>query len=910
MLAAFHLYNGAMVGALGWAVAGGYFISKFLTGKSAQGNFPPFSWEDVSLMVILMVAGFIYFWHPADSIVGGRDTGMYANHAIYIAHHGRLDVPYPWTESQDSIFADSHEQYPGIYETRSTMTIQFAHLYPVWLAQAFCTFDFDGLIRFNGFVGLLSLCILYGFCRLFLPVQFALAAVFVIGLNPGQIWVTHVTLTEIFTQLCIWGGLLLFIYSLRFKVKQLAAWSGILLGLSIWVRIDSFMIIPFVFISHFIYRIISNVSEQEDESLWLALYKTFLPIFLLGTLYHVFTTLPYLISLFPSLRPINYLMIISAILLLVKSPAINSSIKKFIEHRLIFGILSAIIVALVLYAYWIRPNFGNFAMVWDLYGYLTRDFRENSLVNLAKYLSPLVIFAAPIGWLFSFRDVIRRKKDTTIIVILMIASGFSSVFIWNPSIAPDHFWLIRRFIPVVIPGFAIFAALGLSWLIDHFLKGWMRHIPSVAAALFIVIFMIDADDFQIMVTEQMGYYKQIQSLAEHLPKDKMIFTDDAGPWATWETPLFLAFDRKVIPMNLDNDPGRTVVENYIRESASVSNPVYVVYQGNHHLNGIVEKNVDNFFLRRVFIETVTNPLPDSIIFDERNVDIYTVTGLKDDFINVKIGGRQYFGIEESGLNEPAARDAQSRWTNGNASFNIPINSNHLPRAVRIELGENSPVLSNLNIKANQVDIFNQAVAQGNWAKVLSLDGVPISKNLLIEVKSDSFVPAKTMPNSGDTRTLGVYLNGITLLDHYHPLTAAPLALPALRSSIQIDIINIGSMADTAKSLQYRARIRNNGNKVWPCLTDLPSPIGAVRLGIMWFSEKDPGKEVVEQRVDLPHAVEPGEEIEITSKLNPVGSDQKLLPLGIYMVKFSMLQEGVGWFDQKGDKSFKIKLTLQ
>ncbi|HSK95924.1 MAG TPA: hypothetical protein VK891_04830, partial [Euzebyales bacterium] len=41
-------------------------------------------------------------------------------------------------------------------------------------------------------------------------------------------------------------------------------------------------------------------------------------------------------------------------------------------------------------------------------------------------------------------------------------SGLTTLYIWRPSITPDHIWAARRFLPVVIPGLLVCAVWGLD----------------------------------------------------------------------------------------------------------------------------------------------------------------------------------------------------------------------------------------------------------------------------------------------------------------------------------------------------------------------------------------------------------------------------------------------------------------
>src|SRR5262249_18836289 len=153
--------------------------------------------------------------------------GVYAAHAMYIARHGRLDVPYPWPEDLRATFADGWDSFSGFYPSPGTMTPQFGHLWTVWLAQAYSSFGSQGLFRLNAVFACLSLIVFYGICTLAMPPPYAVVATLFLGFNASQLWMARITLSEVLTQLLVWSGLLLWSHALREGHRASAYWAGI-----------------------------------------------------------------------------------------------------------------------------------------------------------------------------------------------------------------------------------------------------------------------------------------------------------------------------------------------------------------------------------------------------------------------------------------------------------------------------------------------------------------------------------------------------------------------------------------------------------------------------------------------------------------------------------------------------------
>jgi hypothetical protein len=66
------------------------------------------------------------------------------------------------------------------------------------------------------------------------------------------------------------------------------------------------------------------------------------------------------------------------------------------------------------------------------------------------------------------------------------------------------------------------------------------------------------------------------------------------------------------------------------------------------------------------------------------------------------------------------------------------------------------------VLANGVELWNQWIPGDVWSKVFSLEQIPLEEALLIELKSDTFSPAESLPGSSDKRSLGVMVRGIRL----------------------------------------------------------------------------------------------------------------------------------------------------
>jgi len=766
------IYKAGYFGLIGWFIT--LFILKGLFKKkksTIQESFKVSGWDWV------LVAGFaltalLYLGFPTESIFLGRDEGLYANHAIYIAHHGRLDVPYPWPENLDPIFSNVFREVPGFFPNKSTMTVQFSHLFGVWLAQAFATFGHHALFRFEAMVALLFLCIFYGLCRSVMPKPYAVIATLFLALNPSEIWIARRTLTEILTQLFIWSGLFILLLAQENKSRKLARWAGVLLGFSSLVRIDSFFWVPLLFFSHLVQKMIESPGEKKSSSIWSPFYQIALPVFVLALGYYAFDSKIYLSVFSPLLKQIGLLTLAILFALLASTQVNLRLIRPLLTGRTLLVLIGIVLMALTIYAYWFRPNIEPYSTINAQEHFLhgTRNYRENSMVNLAKYLSPPVIFVAIWGWFVTLWAMIRKNRDLHLFVGMVCVSGFSALYLWSPSIAPDHFWAIRRFVPIVIPGFILFSALGMQWILNRFSKGWFI-VASAVVIIFLSIFTVRANQLIFAFAEEKGYFLQLQQLAEKLPSDSLILAhcDRASVSYGWLMPLYLVFDRRTILIDLNSRGGMNAFYDWSEKQTREQKPVLLLYEGDIRFAGLPYTKMHEGVLSRSFSEQTPFPLPKKIRSEKRTIGIYKITGMinPSGYMNIDLGTEKIFGIRESGFYGQEFLDKMPiRWTNGAAKFVVPLSEKQMPKAIGLDIASPRGMKQKkLQILANGHKLFDGEIPNGKYFQSLSLANVPLWKQLTIELLSDTHIPREVRKGSTDVRTLGVLVKDIRLLDN-------------------------------------------------------------------------------------------------------------------------------------------------
>jgi hypothetical protein len=130
---------------------------------------------------------------------------------------------------------------------------------------------------------------------------------------------------------------------------------------------------------------------------------------------------------------------------------------------------------------------------------------------------------------------------------------------------------------------------------------------------------------------------------------------------------------------------------------------------------------------------------------------------------VTLGVRPLPGIQEFGFHLPEDfGGVPGRWTNRVATLRVPLGPGSPPRVLGVDLLVPGRDGARLQLLANGVELWSGWVPSEGWSRSFRLEPVPVRRELLIKLKSDTFVPAESLEESGDRRTLGVVVRGIRL----------------------------------------------------------------------------------------------------------------------------------------------------
>jgi Dolichyl-phosphate-mannose-protein mannosyltransferase len=754
------VYHPEVIGAAGWLTV----AALLATRRVGRPGVPRLSRWDWTVVGGLVLAAGLAAAFATDPMSSGQDMGVYANDALYMVHHGRLDVPYPWPAGDPAPAA--FQGYPGIFFTAPTLTVQFAHVFPAWLAQTYAATGYEGMIRLNIVLGVFSLLAIYGLSRRFVKPGIAAVGILFLAFNPAQVWVARQTLSEILTQLLVWCGLLLLtVYLARGRPKW-GVWAGILLGTSALVRIDAFLLLPFLLLGHFMWVVARRISRRAAGPSWRYVYAGALPLFAVALAYYVLFSQPYLRLEGIQVLEIGGLTALAVAILATTRVRLVTGLASSMlaDRRVVVGLLG-VFVALVAYAFFVRPILPPFAH-FDVPGAPydgQRTYIEDALPNLGRYLTPAVVWAAVLGWSLLFCAAVQRAK-AYLLPLLVITVGFASVYAWNQSIWPTHFWAVRRFVPEIIPAMVLFACIGMAWLLAR-LSAPGRRLAVALIIPLLVAWTAYIGTPMYLTAEGTGSLAALTALARSVPaKGPVVGLDGSDSASQYWMPLFLAFDRPIIPLDTTTEQGRAAA-TAVLAAATPDHPVTVLTAAYpFRMDAVVGIRTADAAWSTLAMASTTNPVSRVVSEADRSIVAIQAVGLNT--IGVPFGGAPQLVAASSGFHPAQLVNGRPlRWTDGDATLAIPIKGDQSPTSISVSIADTGPAGGRLRITLNGVVLFDGVVGPGPWSGDYNLEGVV---DLLqgdtanVEISSGTFT-AEPIDAADRETTFGVQVDTVMLL---------------------------------------------------------------------------------------------------------------------------------------------------
>ena len=777
-------------------------------------------WSDLWLAGILLL-GLFTFGRTAEYIASQRDPGEHANIAVRLAEEQSLRFSDPdfrkFDEDRQKLFlpvllknALYLEAVPGfslLDAETGEMLPQYLHLFPLWLSLAFKLWRFDGLFGFNVVLGLLSLLLVVALAiEIFRSKTVGLLASSLLCLNLGQIWLVRSPFSETLAQVLLLAGVWMLTLALSRRIGGLGFLSGLVFGLSLMVRIDS--VLAILAVSVFLILVRSGL--VGSVGLAVRPVAAGLVIGLAFSLTHIgLFSYPYVVAILHNQGVLSLLerqwgwLLVLALLataVLWFSTRLMRLIgawqrRRFPKHkrpedrvtgrRIVFVSLSALVIVVFAYGYFLRPMMATEASLIPLsppHQGAIPYYDELNLVRLGWYLTPLGLGLACIGIILALRQVVLRGQVRPLPFLLLLAA-FLLFYGYKSRAFPDNYWVIRRYAEVAIPAMLILAGLviqrscrlasGYPWVAAQ--SRFRRLLPRVCGSALLIAMMVaktvSAWPF-LSQGELGGTWAQMESLATRTAEADVILFEHGPAQQFFLGPLRNMFGQNVYPL-AHNNPNPASFERVVSEYLAADKRVFLIscdeWTSLKSSKYIFEPG-ERFHFTSPLVERTYEHLPAKMQNVHYSLQLYEVKprrqgGSKP---HQALNRHSSFGYASKGFYQPELGEGGNafRWSRGDASVEMPeIDSTHpaflILRLARPDAGAATESPIGVGLNGHDLGPLRLSPGFSDYNIRISRSQLAQGERNLVEFRSETFNPS-SLGIGGDTRNLGFMLDSIRL----------------------------------------------------------------------------------------------------------------------------------------------------
>ncbi len=538
----------------------------------------------------------VYF-PPFEHILGGRDPGVYVNAGFHLARDGRLvyhdpvvaDIP---REAWPLFFPDKvlppwdYHRYLGfgLESPESARVVPHGlHLYPVWIGTASALYQPKSGLYATPFFALLAVSGFFLAFRRIFSLEVAALASALLAVFEIQIWFARFPNSEIVVQFLFATSLLLFFFMEEQRSTLAGAFAGLALGATSLARVETLLFGAPVALYFGWKRVRRELKAPEISFL-----AGFLLVGIHAAIHDRLFAWPYVSSILgrhywrflgENLPAVAF---VAAILFFVVDRSVRKLPAKlfdvFDSFRLRMGAALALFL-LALYAYFVRPH-------W--HGPRTAPHDAEAFLRMGWYLYPLGLSLAVAGGM----ALLLRARRTQAF-FLLAALTYSLFFFYKVRVWHDHYFAMRRFIPVILPAFFVAMAFLLSSLRES--GGRLAALGSrVVAVLLVGVYLVSGHRLW-RHNEFRGSLAFVEELARHIGDDDVAIFPAQEGLHLLELPLAQLEDRKVLEF-YTLKPDRALLEKLLESWKDRYHDVFFVTNYKISLSGLFTRHVKDFEL--------------------------------------------------------------------------------------------------------------------------------------------------------------------------------------------------------------------------------------------------------------------------------------------------------------------------
>lgn len=589
-----------------WRQSTPWTISKTQDTPEPWLAFVP-NWVEYAVLAVWLITATWLFLRPHEFVFGAADAGVYVNLGAAIAQEGQIVQQDPFLATLDPALYPAflrptptdpvapYYLFPAFYvlgQPPGEITPQFYPGHPVWLAIAYSLSgeQLATTLMLPGVWAILAGLVVYVLSRQLGGWQTAVLILAGLTFNALQIWFARYPTAESLSQFLLWGGLwAIGIWVIAPKTQPL--WglaAGLALGQFFLVRIDAIIILPvFALLAGWqLLQLKNGLTLRQLVWFWLPFVAAILHAFAHG----LWQSQPYFWSIFGILQQniVRYwvpLLIAAAGIgavawFLMQRQQVRIPL---IWQRRLGGLLVVALLAWGAYGWFVRP-YVNETLTWinPYDNNPTPIMHHENWLRLGWYLTPIGVWLGILGsvWL-----VWRAQKKT--VVFLGVGLIFALVYLTNTRANPHQIYVMRRYVPAVLPLFVI----GAGYLLYQVAQ-WKRPFSLLLAGLLTAVWLAgfgwSARGF-ISQIDYAGATAQLEVLNSQLvPNSIVLFNEQApisaGDWVGTSLRFVYGHDVLILrdPTAVSDEALLELVQEWRTNGRSVywfGNPTWLDTQG-------------------------------------------------------------------------------------------------------------------------------------------------------------------------------------------------------------------------------------------------------------------------------------------------------------------------------------------
>jgi len=725
---------------------------------------------------------------PSEYVVGGRDPGTYVAAMALIGRTGGISYVDPVVLSiprEDlSLFYRSPDEADYTWgrfmgmplerpETGRVVPEHF-HLFPAFGAYLFQAMGVRGALATPCLFGVLgTLGAFFAWRRVF-STPVALLASSLLAINVIQVWFGRYPMSEAMEEFLVFLALWAFAVWEERGEALFGMLAGAALGLALLARIDSVLVVVPLAAYFFVQRVRGALAWARARPLVLS----FVLLAAHAALHALVWARKYLVSVMsrpyweqPAWVWIGGIAAVVSILLIAHRLEPRALRWTATHGPLLRRALSAGVVLLALYAYFLRPQLsawaggdGNTTPPLAHRGWLLAlGFRRlaahdaQSFVRLGWFVTWIVLALAVAGFVLMVRWWERRW-----LFPLLLAGTYSAFFFYKGRVWNDYFFALRRFMPLIVPSLLALAAFTLVTL---WRRGPAGRVASAAlTAAVAALFLRDT----LPLVRYRDWENSVRFVADVArrfgPEDVVIFEQPQSVHLL-SLPLWAVHGVNALELARYNpDPAR--LDHLIQAWRGRYRNIYFVHTYRTNLCGLFLERVEDLSFGTYEWERAYGRKPRGPEGRALRFRISRVVPPQDLQVpalpEVDVGGSDDFQV--SGFyDKEGGGERTYRWTGRCASVYLPAASAGDTVTITASAGQRPTRLpAHVEVSMGAVPLGGFDAAPGWTESTVRLPAALTPGPPVLRFDVKTWRPANERPGDSDVRDLGVMIDRIRL----------------------------------------------------------------------------------------------------------------------------------------------------